>query len=488
MGRSTMAEAEAAVPSRRATIPEGTGDGDRLREKVLVVDDDPSICEYLTILLGKEGYQPVAVQDGREAMERARQENFDVVLTDIKLPGLTGLEILEAMTELDPTVPVILMTGCSTEDTAIQAVNKGAFHYMLKETKREEMAQVVRRAAEVRHLRAENRLLRTELRRRRDTREIIGRSQPLRELLHMVRRIAPTDSTVLLTGESGTGKELVAREIHQRSHRAAGPFVSINCGALPENLLESELFGHVKGSFTGAVRDKDGLFLVASGGTFFLDEVANTSPAIQVKLLRVLQEREIIPVGGTKSVAVDVRLIAATNADLEQEVFEGRFRADLFYRLNVIPVTVPPLRERREDIPLLVESFVARMVEERRISPKTVSPEATACLMRYDWPGNVRELENVMERAVILQEGHVIMPEDLPTKLLAAEGPRPRPMVAGSNVTMEELEREYMLQVLEKTGWHKKKASAILGIDPSTLYRKLQRFGVHRPGVTPDED
>jgi two-component system response regulator HydG len=407
----------------------------------------------------------------------------DVVITDIKLPGISGLEVLSAMGELDPTVPVIMMTAFSSEETAIEAVNKGAFYYLIKQAGKDEIAQVVRKAAEVRHLRAENRLLRRELRRRRDSREIVGESAPLRELLELVRRVAPCDSTILLTGESGTGKELIAREIHLRSHRAQGPFVSINCGALPENLLESELFGHVKGSFTGAVRDKDGLFHVASGGTFLLDEVAETSPAIQVKLLRVLQEREIIPVGGVKPIPVDVRLIAATNADLEQEVFEGRFRADLFYRLNVIPIIVPPLRERPEDIPMLVESFVARMAEERRIKPKTVAPDAMELLMRYEWPGNVRELENVVERAVILQEGTLIAPDDLPVKLRSKQTVRSRPLVAAANVTMEELEKEYMLQVLEQTGWHKKKASSILGIDASTLYRKLQRYGIDKPGA-----
>ena len=454
-----------------------------VREKVLVIDDDESICEFLSILLRKEGYQVTTVGDGSEGVEWARRENVDVVITDIRLPSISGLEVLSAMGELDPTVPVIMMTAFSSEETAIEAVNKGAFYYLIKQAGKDEIAQVVRKAAEVRHLRAENRLLRRELRRRRDSREIVGESAPLRELLELVRRVAPCDSTILLTGESGTGKELIAREIHLRSHRAQGPFVSINCGALPENLLESELFGHVKGSFTGAVRDKDGLFHVASGGTFLLDEVAETSPAIQVKLLRVLQEREIIPVGGVKPIPVDVRLIAATNADLEQEVFEGRFRADLFYRLNVIPIMVPPLRERPEDIPMLVESFVARMAEERRIKPKTVAPDAMELLMRYEWPGNVRELENVVERAVILQEGALIAPDDLPVKLRSKQTVRSRPLVAAANVTMEELEKEYMLQVLEQTGWHKKKASSILGIDASTLYRKLQRYGIDKPGA-----
>jgi transcriptional regulator with PAS, ATPase and Fis domain len=294
--------------------------------------------------------------------------------------------------------------------------------------------------------------------------------------------VADTDSTILVCGESGTGKELIARAIHYRSGRASNPFVSINCGALPENLLESELFGHVKGSFTGAIKDKDGLFKVASGGTFFLDEVGETSPAIQVKLLRVLQEREIIPVGGTSPIKVNARLIAATNADLEKAVQEDTFRADLYYRLNVIPIVIPPLRHRRDDIPLLVEHFLGK-ASEKTGEKKTITNEAIDLLTEYEFPGNVRELENIMERAVILQEGEQVDVEDLPDKVRMRKRSQRGIDVGRASMTLEELEKEYLISVLEETNWQKKKASTILGINASTLYRKIQRYGLEREMV-----
>jgi two-component system response regulator HydG len=355
-------------------------------------------------------------------------------------------------------------------------VNKGAFAYLLKQARNAEIKQLVKKAIEVRSLRKENRLLRKELRKNHSQRPIIGKSDKIEQVFSLVNKVAETDSTILIFGESGTGKELVAREIHYKSTRANGPFVSINCGALPETLLESELFGHVRGSFTGAVRDKDGLFAVAKGGTFFLDEVGETSPAIQVKLLRVLQEREIIPVGGTKPIKVDVRLIAATNSDLETAVEEDRFRADLYYRLNVIPIRIPPLRQRKDDIPLLAEHFLKIYCESADKPLKTISGEALDVLMRYEWPGNVRELENALERSVILQDNRVIAPEDLPERLRHARADSRGSIVSTSNLTLEELEKEYLLKVLDETGWHKKRAAAILGINASTLYRKLQRY------------
>ena len=306
---------------------------------------------------------------------------------------------------------------------------------------------------------------------------IVGITPAILDLKRTARRAAQGDAAVLISGESGTGKELIAKAIHYRSGRAGQPFVSINCGALPENLLESELFGHVKGSFTGAIRDKDGMFKVASGGTFFLDEVGETTLAIQVKLLRVLQEREIIPVGGTAPIKVDVRLIAATNSDLEKAVKEERFRADLYYRLNVIPVLIPPLRDRRDDIPLLVDHFL-RLAGDRTGRRKSISKVSMDLLCAYDWPGNVRELENVIERAVILQEGDEITPENLPVKVCNHLSERRRVVMDEAQMTLDELEKEYLVSVLEETGWQKKKASAILGINASTLYRKIQRYGL----------
>jgi DNA-binding NtrC family response regulator len=450
-------------------------------ERILVVEDEEGMREFLRILLSKEGYDVVTCESGEQAIERFKGENFNAVITDIKMPGMNGMELLAAVKDMDPFMPVVVMTGHASMETAIESVNKGAFAYLLKESRNEEIKQMVRQAVEMRKLRKENKFLRQELKRNHTGRPIVGKSEKMRQVFALVDKVAETDSTILISGESGTGKELVAREIHYKSFRADGPFVSINCGALPETLLESELFGHVKGSFTGAVRDKEGLLAVARGGTFFLDEVGETSPAIQVKLLRVLQEREIIPVGGVKPIKVDVRLIAATNADLERDVESGKFRADLYYRLNVIPIRIPPLRERKDDIALLVDHFLKTCCEGANRTQKTLAPEAFEVLMRYDWPGNVRELENALERAVILQEGRVIMVEDLPDRLRRSPAERQESVVSTSNLTLEELEKEYLLKVLDETGWHKKRAASILGINASTLYRKLQRYGCDRP-------
>ncbi len=449
-------------------------------ERILIVEDEEGMREFLKILLAKQGYEVTGCENGEEALKRFREENYHVIVTDIRMPGMDGIEVLSRIKEIDPSVPVIIMTGYASMESAIEAVNKGAFAYLLKQARNDEIKQMVKKAIEMRYLQRENTLLKQQLRKTHAKRKIIGKSEKIRQVFALIDKVAETDSTILIYGESGTGKELIAREIHYRSKRANGPFVSINCGALPETLLESELFGHVRGSFTGAVRDKEGLFAVAKGGTFFLDEVGETSPAIQVKLLRVLQEREIIPVGGVKPIKVDVRLIAATNANLEKDVESGKFRADLFYRLNVIPLRIPPLRERKDDIPLLVEHFLKTYAEQSGKPPKTISPEAMDILMRYDWPGNVRELENAIERAVILQEGRVITPDDLPEKVRYRKRAGEDSVVCSSNLTLEELEKEYLLKVLKETGWHKKRAAAILGINPSTLYRKLQRYGFER--------
>jgi len=447
--------------------------------RVLVIDDEESIREYLAMMLERDGYEVVATADGKKATRLQSQQGFDVVITDIQLPGMSGIEILGALKESDPTMPVIIVTGHASQESAIEALNLGAFYYLLKPVSNEELKQVVRNALEIRRLREEN----VELERALHVsgeREMIGSSEGMNSVFDIVDRVARTSSTVLLYGESGTGKELVARAIHARSARAQSRFVSINCGALPETLLESELFGHVKGSFTGAVRDKRGLFVVAEGGTFFLDEVSETSPAIQVKLLRVLQEREVVPVGGTKPTKVDVRVIAATNADLDRLIREGKFRADLYYRLNVIPIVIPPLRERSEDIPLLVQHFLERFTG----GEKTVSADAMEVLTGYDWPGNVRELENIIERAVILAGSKEITAEDLnisifPERLRKRASATTATAGLGvSGLTLDEVERRYLIQTLEETGWRKKKAAEVLGINPSTLYRKLQRYGM----------
>jgi DNA-binding NtrC family response regulator len=448
-------------------------------EKILIVDDEKSMCQFLSIMLRKEGYQITAVNNGKKGLDQIKNQKFDLVITDIKMSGMDGIELLSEIKKLDKSMPVIIMTAYASQKTAIEAVNNGAFHYLIKHAKNDEIKMVVRNALDMRRVRAENLLLKRQLKKSSDLKTIIGKSEEIEKVFSLVDKVADTDSTILIGGESGTGKELIARAIHLRSHRSNNPFVSINCGALPENLLESELFGHVKGSFTGAIRDKEGLFKVAQGGSFFLDEVGETSPTIQVKLLRVLQEREIIPVGGTNPIKVDVRLIAATNADLEKAVSQERFRTDLYYRLNVIPIHLPPLRRRKDDIPLLVTHFLNKFNENLKAEArKGISKDAMDVLINYNWPGNVRELENVIERAVILEESNEIQVEALPDKLRSRDTDPQQLITDRAQVTLEELEREYLIKVLEDTNWQKKRASSILGINASTLYRKIQRYGL----------
>jgi two-component system NtrC family response regulator len=459
-------------------------------EKILVVDDEQSMTQFLGIVLRKEGYQVTTVNNGKDALEKVKIEAFDVVITDIKMPGIDGIQVLQAIKKHDPSLPVVLMTAYASQQSAIDAVNMGAFQYLIKNAKNDEIKLVVRNALEMRRVQNENQYLKRELKKGHDEKSIVGSSDPMARVFKMVDRVADSDATILIQGESGTGKELIAREIHYRSRRANGPFVSINCGAIPRDLLESNLFGHVKGSFTGAVRDSAGLFQVAEGGTFFLDEIGDMPLATQVKLLRALQEREIIPVGGTQPVKIDCRLVAATNADLEKEVNEGRFRADLFFRLNVIPIQLPPLRQRRDDIPLLVDHFLKRHTDGG--PEKSISKDALELLKKYDWPGNVRELENVMERVLILADTGVIEPTDLPDSIRFGQQQRGSLVIDSPDMTLEQLEKEYILKVLHHTNWQKKRASEILGINASTLYRKLISYGIERrgqnaAGATPEE-
>ncbi|MFI5210239.1 MAG: sigma-54-dependent transcriptional regulator [Gemmatimonadales bacterium] len=445
---------------------------------VLIVDDESGILDSLRILLKKEGYDVTTAQGGKAGLEQLRSGTPDIVLTDIRMPQITGLDILQAAREQDPLTPVILMTAQASLQSAIGAVNQGAFYYIQKPWANDELLAILRRACEFRAVRVENKQLKQEIRRRErgGLDKPVGKSRRFLEVLKLAEQVAPTDSTVLIQGESGTGKEVLARYIHDHSSRADGPFLSINCGALPENLLESELFGHVKGSFTGAVRDKQGLFAAARGGSFFLDEVGEMPPSLQVKLLRVLQEREAIPVGSTEAVTVDVRIIAATNRELEEEIRRGAFRSDLFYRLNVIPVMLPPLRDRRDDIVLLLESFLQRLATERNAEPKALSSDALDAVMVYDWPGNVRELENALEHAVALSAGRLIEPQHLPERITRR---RKEPLVQERNYenpTLEVIERAYIMWVLQAEGGNKTRAAEALGIDPSTLYRKLSRY------------
>ena len=417
-------------------------------------------------------------QGGKAGLEALEQSPPDVLLSDIRMPGVSGIDVLAAARKRDPELPVILMTAQAELRTAIDAVNQGAVQYVQKPFDTAALVAICRRALEHRRLKVENRSLRQEIRRRDRSQSArpIGRSRLFGEVLKLAETVAPTESTVLIQGDSGTGKEVIARYIHGLSPRSEGPFVSINCGALPESLLESELFGHVKGSFTGAVRDNEGLFAAARGGTFFLDEVGETTPGIQVKLLRVLQEREVIPVGGTEPVPVDVRLIAATNRDLDEEIRAGRFRTDLFYRLNVIAIHLPPLRVRRDDIALLAEAFLHRVASERKEEPKLLASDALDAILSYDWPGNVRELENALERAVTLTPGREIGAPTLPQRVTER---RAEPLVADRihpNPTLDVVERAYIHWVLQAEAGNKTRAAEVLGIDPSTLYRKLGRY------------
>jgi DNA-binding NtrC family response regulator len=446
--------------------------------KILLVDDETAILETLSILFRGEGWEVSVADSGPKALASIEAEKPDIVLTDIRMPGASGLEVLAQARATDSELPVILMTAQASLQSAVRAVNEGAYYYLQKPFANDELLAICRRAAEARSLKLENRQLKKEIQsrpRQKGTRPI-GTAPGFVEVLDLAETVAATDSTVLISGESGTGKEVVARYIHALSPRAGGPFLSINCGALPESLLESELFGHVKGAFTGAVRDRDGLLVAAAGGTFFLDEIGEMSPQTQVKVLRAIQEREVIPVGSTRALPVDVRIITATNRDLEEEIVRGGFRSDLYYRLNVIQLHLPPLRERREDIPLLVHHFVQRAALGGEA--RTVSTAAMNVLTAYDWPGNVRELENALERAAVVSSRSVVGPDALPDRVRKAPAPRLGASELPANPTMEVVERAYILWVLQSEGGNKTRAAEVLGIDPSTLYRKLNRYGI----------
>jgi DNA-binding NtrC family response regulator len=449
--------------------------------KILVVDDEVSILETLEILFRGEGYEVTVADSGPKALAALEDEKPDLVLSDIRMPGAGGLDVLTAAREADPEMPVILMTAQASLQSAVRAVNEGAYYYLQKPFANDELLAICRRAAEARQLKVENRQLKKEIRRRvrPNVRRPVGGAPRFLEVLELAETVAATGSTVLISGESGTGKEVLARYIHELSDRAEQAFLSINCGALPESLLESELFGHVKGSFTGAVKDKDGLLVAAGGGTFFLDEIGEMTPSTQVKLLRAVQEREVIPVGATKAIPVDVRIISATNRDLEEEISRGAFRSDLYYRLNVIQLHLPPLRERREDIPVLAAHFLDELGAQRGPDRVPVlADETLEVLKRYDWPGNVRELENALERAAVVATGNTIDPQSLPDRVREAPRPRLGTEEVYQNPTMEVVERAYIQWVLQAEGGNKTRAAEVLGIDPSTLYRKLNRYGI----------
>jgi DNA-binding NtrC family response regulator len=464
--------------------------------RILVIDDEESMCSFMEIMLAKEGYDVAITTSAPDGVDRLRNENFDLVIADLSMPEMSGIDVVREVKSFKNDQEIIVMTAYASVDTAIEAMKQGAADYVTKPFKVDEIKIVIEKSINRRKLIGENTSLKKQLQGENSIDKFLGTSETVVKMKRLVKRVAGSESTVLIRGESGTGKDLIARAIHNLSPRCGGPFVSINCAALPESLLETELFGHKKGSFTGAIKDKDGLFRVASGGTFFLDEVGNTSLAIQVKLLRVLEEKRITPVGDTKPMDVDVRLIAATNADLEEEVRVGGFRNDLFYRLNVIPINIPPLRERREDIPLLVERFVARFCEKGAVPLKSVAPEAMEILLSYGWPGNVRELENIVERAVLLNRSNHLEPVDFPERVCKPESIQVVHDEQPQTPTLESIEKAYIHYVMSQTDGKKTEAAKILGIDTSTLYRKIQRYNLNgentkksdRPGTASGDE
>jgi len=446
---------------------------------ILVVDDDAETRDLLREVLGDEGYHVVTSGSGEEALEIGGQEYFDIIISDMRLgTRLNGLDVLRAYKSIQPESEVILITAFGSMETAIEAVKAGAFDYISKPFKIDEVLLQVRRALENRELVRENRNLRQQLGTQVQLSSLVGRSPAMLEIYKKIAMVSDSRATVLIHGESGTGKELVARAVHYNGPRAGRRFFAVNCGALTETLLETELFGHVRGSFTGAIENKRGIFEEASGGTVFLDEVSEMSPALQVKLLRTVEDQEVRRVGSNQVISIDVRIIAASNRNLAERVAEGKFREDLYYRLRVIEIEIPPLRERTEDIPLLVEHFLKKFEQERG-QAFSVSPQALSLLLRFNWPGNVRELENALESAAALNRSGVIKPEDLPPKVRAESRSGGRPEDLYNDLpTLDELEKRYLAHVLQVTGDNKARAAGIMKIDRKTLYRMLARFGL----------
>jgi DNA-binding NtrC family response regulator len=443
---------------------------------ILIAEDEDLMRAILSRLLEDAGYRVALTASAEEALEKFATEDVSLILTDIRMSGMDGLSLLDRIKDLDEEALVIVMTAYSSVDSAVAALRKGAYDYITKPFVNEDLLQSVKNGIRQRELFRENRALRRELDHRYSFSEIIGTSDALQRVFRLVEKVAATTTNILIQGESGTGKELIARAIHHNSPRSERPFVAMNCGALPETLLESELFGYTKGAFTGAVANKLGLFRSAEGGTVFLDEIGEITQAMQVRLLRALQEHEVTPIGSSTPVQFDARIICATNRDLEKEVAEGRFREDLFYRLNVIEVHLPPLKERREDIPLLVRNFVTRTAREQQQPEKRVQPEAMAALINYQWPGNIRELQNAIERAFTLSADEIDL-ESLPPRIRhSAQGQLAMRDPDGLRPTLEEVERRYIFETLAGVNQDKARAANILGIDLSTLYRKLKRY------------
>ena len=453
--------------------------------KILVVEDQDAMRESLVIAFRDEGYQVEGVASGEEAIQRLGNNVYDLVVTDLKMKKVDGLEVLKAVKNVNSSTEVVLITAYGTISTAVQAIRDGAYDYVTKPFRHQEILKVAKKAFEKKMLKDRVRYLEGEIRDKYRFEGIVGNSNAMLEVLKITSHVCRTESTVLVTGESGTGKELIARAIHYNSPRKDGLFVVINCGALPENLQESELFGHVKGAFTGAIRDKMGLFQQAQKGTILLDEIGETLPSTQVKLLRFLQDGEIRPVGGNKAIYVDTRIIAATNENLEKAVESGKFRKDLFYRINVIRIHIPPLRERREDIPLLVEYFLEKILEKFKKGKRVFSEEAMYAFMNYDWPGNIRELQNMIERAVALSKSEIINVDELPLPVPVEEfaalsrnpldDERKKSFIV---TTLAEQEKNAIIEALNKYGGNQTKVSQVLGISTTTLWRKIKKYRI----------
>jgi len=447
-----------------------------VKEKILVIDDDLEMCALLSDFLQGEGFRVITLGDSLEGSRILRNEEFDVLITDLRMKGLKGLDILEEAKKVAPLTPVIIITAFGTIESAIQAMKMGAYDYVTKPFQMEELGLTVKKALENRFLKKEVVRLKKEVESRYQFHQLIGKSPAMQKIYDLIERVSDTPSNVLITGESGTGKELVAKAIHYNGIRKEGPFVAVNCAAIPETLLESELFGYKRGAFTDAKSDKKGLIFEAHEGTLFLDEITEMPYTLQAKLLRVIEEREVRPLGDTSSYPIDVRIISTSNRDIKSHMQEGRFREDLYYRLKVIDIELPPLRERREDIPLLTQHFLDKFIRDLKKNTSGVSEEALKFLINYSWPGNVRELENVIQRGITLSQHEVLLPEDLPTSLVQEPDENLIAKGLGGKLTIDQLEKEYIKRTLIEVGGNKTKAAEILGLDRKTLYRKLQEI------------
>lgn len=455
---------------------------------ILVIDDEKNIREGLASALEMDGYEVLMAADGSEGLETALHADVDLVITDLRMPGISGEEVLRRVTSETPGIPVIVLTGHGTVESAVEAMRAGAYDFLTKPLNLDRLSLLVRRALQNRELALQNRELAREIEGKKSFEHIIGKSQAMLKVFDVVKRVAPTKASVLITGESGVGKELIANAIHNLSPRKDKPFVKVHCAALAETLLESELFGHEKGSFTGAVARKRGRFELAHQGTIFLDEIGEIDQTVQIKILRVLQDKKFERVGGEETLEVDVRVVTATNRDLEREIAEGRFREDLFYRLNVVRIHVPPLRERKDDLPLMIASFLREFSEENGKKVDGFDPKARSALYAYDWPGNVRQLRNCVESAVVMASGSLITLDDLPPSIRSGdEVPSIRIPVG---VTMDSAEREVILQTLSAQNGNKSKTAEVLGIGRKTLHRKLHEYGIDakRDGDDADPD